>query len=257
MANNLCDRLIDYFNGDLDEQEKKAFEEHLLECNECREELEELRALTGDLPYASEPVEPPEGMKERILENVFVEEPQREKDMQPTLAKREKLTDRRERKPARKLNWWIPLLAAALLLSLLGNAYNVFNENKSVSPENSAPIVASALKRVQFQSTPTSAQKNIQASATLVRTDTGGVQVVVEANDLKQLQGSKVYQVWLIDGKKPYRAGTFIPNKKGSGAVSYTMNLPKNHTWKQIAISVEPTRNSQTPQGNIILASKL
>lgn len=258
MANNNCDRLIDYFNGDLENEEKRAFEKHLLECNECREELEELRALTDDLPYASEPVEPPQGMKERVLTNVFMEEPHDKKVVQTAPVKPEPVEDRDRNRARRKFSWWTPLLAAALLLSLLGNAYNLFNENKNAgNPNTSSPLVASALKRVQFSLTPAASQKNIQASATLVRTDTGGVQVVVSANDLKQLKGTKVYQVWLIDGKKPYRAGTFIPDKKGSGAVSYTMNLPKSHTWDEIAISVEPNRNSQTPKGNIILVSKL
>ncbi|HET7579577.1 MAG TPA: anti-sigma factor [Bacillales bacterium] len=254
MANSQCDRLIDYFNDDLDEQEARAFEEHLEKCAECREELEELKALTEDLPYASEPVDPPDGMKERILTNVFADESpdtrhEESKPEEPT-----PLPVRRAQKTTRKLNWWIPMLAAALLLSLIGNAYSLFNENRNQGNAGGTEV-AQAIEHVQLKDL--SKTRNTQASATMMKTDTGGVRVVLQAKDLKKLKGSKVYQVWLIDGKTPYRAGTFIPNHNGEGAVSYRVNLPKFHTWDKIAISVEPSKNSKTPKGPIILAGTL
>ncbi|HEU5139969.1 MAG TPA: anti-sigma factor [Bacillales bacterium] len=265
MANNHNERLIDYFNGDLDEVSQQAFEKHLQECAECREELEELEALTEDLPYASEPVDPPEGMKKRVLGNVFAEEQsEAEEDESPAEANHKTkpveptpLPARKEQKPKRKMSWWTPLIAAALLLSLIGNAYSLFNENQN-GEKGTGVEVAAAFKSVNLKGT--KAMKNSQGSATLVKTDTGGVRVVVNAKDLKQLQGDQVYQVWLIDDKEkkhPYRAGTFVPDRSGGGAVSYTMNVPGAHSWDTIAITLEPTAHSQKPKGNIVLASKL
>ncbi|HEX7063548.1 MAG TPA: anti-sigma factor [Bacillales bacterium] len=270
MADNHNDRLIDYFNGDLDEVSSQAFEKHLAECSECREELEELKALTQDLPFASDPAEPPEGMKERIFANVFAETQIGEKDEQPREKRQEPefkpkpvksaeptpLPTRKRNKSKRGMNWWTSFIAAALFLSLLGNAYSLFNENQSGG--KGGVDIAAAIKSVELKGT--EAMKKGQGTATLVKTDTGGVSVVVNAKNLKQLQGNKVYQVWLIDDaekKHPYRAGTFVPDQSGGGAVSYTMDLPEYHTWDTIAITLEPTPYSQKPKGNIILSSEL
>ncbi|HEU5139343.1 MAG TPA: anti-sigma factor [Bacillales bacterium] len=274
MADNHNDRLIDYFNGDLDEVSSQAFEKHLAECSECREELEELEALTQDLPFASEPTEPPEGMKERVLANVFAEAQAGEEDnnnphqeqesKEPKLkskpvkpAEPTPLPTRKKKQSKRRMSWLTPLIAAALLLSLLGNAYTLFKENQGGGKAPGVEVAA-AIKSVQLQGT--EAMKNSKGKATLLKTDTGGVRVVVSAENLEQLQGNNVYQVWLIDDsekKHPYRAGTFVPDQTGGGAVSYTMDLPKYHTWDTIAITLEPTPNSQKPKGNIVLASQL
>lgn len=250
MANNQCDRVIDYFNNDLDETEKLAFEEHLFECEECKEELKELKELTSNLPFASEPQEPPAGMKERILFNVLNEDSnddghdqdEKEKELVPMGSKQ-------------KMSWFTPFLAAALLLSLIGNAYEWFNQNPKHTSDQGRLSVASAIKSVHMKST--GVLPNGKANAAMIKTDQGGVRVVLTANGLKPLKGKKVYQVWLIDGKKPYRAGTFVPDQQGSGGVSYTMNLSNYHTWDKIAITIEPTSTSKTPHGKIILASKL
>ncbi|HET7656726.1 MAG TPA: anti-sigma factor [Bacillales bacterium] len=254
MANLQCERLIDYFNGDLNEIEKRAFEAHLLECEECREELNELQMLTDDLPFASEPVNPPVGMKERILNNVFADEKASEGKIEE---KRETVpvTDLRSRGSKMRFGKWAPFLAAALLLSLIGNVYALLSENPSNGPDKGKLSIESAIQSVTLK--PTGVIQNSEARATMLKTDEGRVKVVLVANDLKQLQGSEVYQVWLIDGKTPYRAGTFVPDQQGSGGVAYTMNLPKYHKWDKIAISIEPTSKSQTPQGKIVLVSGL
>jgi hypothetical protein len=56
---------------------------------------------------------------------------------------------------------------------------------------------------------------------------------------------------------KPYRAGTFIPNQTGEGAVTFTIHYSGNHKWDTIAITLEPTAKSQTPKGKIIVSNKL
>lgn len=258
MTNNMCDLLPDYFNGNLDDEEQRRFEQHLQECSNCKEELEEWHALTEDLPYASEPVNPPEGMKERVLGNVLQEassEPradsQRPADKQKPPEPAQKP---RQEVPKRKRSWWTPMLAAALLLSLIGNAYGLFQGNQRGGNEGTdTSKVASALQSVQLQP---KALKNSSGNATMIKGQKG-VNVIVQVENVQDLKGSETYQVWLLEDGQPSRAGTFVPNQNGSGAVSYTMKNAGDHNWDQIAITREPTPNSQKPQGDIVLASKL
>ncbi|KKC47235.1 MULTISPECIES: anti-sigma factor domain-containing protein [Paenibacillus] len=65
--NTECDNVELYAAGALDAAERAAFEEHLEQCAECGAELQELRKLMNLLPLAVDPVEPPEGMKKRVL----------------------------------------------------------------------------------------------------------------------------------------------------------------------------------------------
>ncbi|MFG6496633.1 zf-HC2 domain-containing protein, partial [Fictibacillus sp. UD] len=74
MEQKMCDNLLDYYNGILEDEEKKAFERHLKECSVCQEEWAEWQELTADLPYLSEEADPPVGMKERILANVTADQ---------------------------------------------------------------------------------------------------------------------------------------------------------------------------------------
>lgn len=249
---NEHDLLIDYFNGNLDEDSKWAFEEHLKECQECQQELEELEALTEELPYAAPPMDPPENMKERVLDRVFAEDGGHEDEREDASGS---TTGHSFERPKRKRKWWTPVLAAALLLSLVGNVYAFFGHQQTKQEKEQ---IASATKSVQLQST--KAMKQSAGSATMLKGKDDQLHCVVQANGLKQLQGNKVYQVWLIDNdepKHPQRAGTFVPDQKGGGAVSSQMKNDKNHSWDQVAISLEPNADSQKPKGDIILASDL
>lgn len=249
---NKHDWLLDYFNDCLDDESKREFEVHLQECQACREELEEIRELTQDLPYAAPPADPPEGMKARVLHRVLAESREDESDREHTA---KAIREERNQQPKRKKKWWTPVLAAVLLMSLLGNAYAILGQNQG---KHEKEQIASATKSVQLQST--KAMKQSTGSATLLKGKEDQTHVVVQANDLKQLQGDKVYQVWLINNdepKNPHRAGTFVPDQKGGGAVSYQMKNAKDHNWDQVAISQEPDAHSQKPNGDIILASDL
>jgi anti-sigma-K factor RskA len=245
MQVNHCDRLIDYFNDNLNQALSDQFEEHLLECEACNEELLELYSLTEDLPYASEPVTPPNGMKDRILSKVFVEENGTDK-------KEEEVTVRTF--GTKKNKWLTPLLAASLLLSLLGNGYTILkNQNIAEGPGLSEEI---DLVYKTMQMTPAEGLKNSSASASMIQQD-NGMTVVIQAQNLQELKGDEAYQVWLIEGDQKYRAGTFVPNEKGEGAVVYPMEDTEKHQWEMIAITLEPTSTSQQPQGNIIFSSEL
>ncbi|TKD69953.1 anti-sigma factor [Pseudalkalibacillus hwajinpoensis] len=247
-----CEQLLDYFNGTLTEDDKVQFEAHLESCEECREELKELEELTGDLPYLSIPEEPPAGMKERVLASVF-ENDSEETNLNLTeendSAKLNKTTDFKSERKSRQRKWVAPALAAALFLSLAGNVYNYMNESNPGQTEE----IASLIKAVQLQ--PSEAEKS-GGSAALMN-ENGQMNLVVQVNDVADVEGDQVYQVWLLEGDTPYRAGSFTPNQQGNGEVTYQVEYDGEHKWDAVAITLEPDNTSETPKGKVVLSSGL
>ncbi|MCD5322412.1 MULTISPECIES: anti-sigma factor [Pontibacillus] len=249
-----CDRLIDYISGELQGEEKRAFEAHLEECDECREEVEEMESLMEELPYASEPVEPPKEMKSRVLANVFEGE-QIETDTNVAHKEEYKeenvasLTTHKQEKRVKKP--WTTLLAAGLLLSLSGNVYS-FLATEDGATSNVEESIDEVSKKVTL-----SGQQEALASASIIKQQ-DNMTLVVEAQQMGRLQGDEVYQVWLINGETPYRAGSFVTNQNGEGAVAFSLSrLEAQGDFDTIAITKEPDATSKTPQGDIIVSSEL
>jgi hypothetical protein len=242
MENMNCNHLINYFNRALTEVEMKQFESHLNHCTECREELLELTDLTGDLPYLSEPITPPIGMKKRILDNVLEEESPSEeielvtKQTVPTIIQ--------------KRSWWTPLLAATLLLSLIGNGYALFNINEEKSRSTNLAMMVNSVELQPSETFTSSGEASIF-------TYENEVNIVVQADQLNAIKENEVYQVWLIKDGKPIPAGSFVPDTKGDGSTYYKIKSDEMEKWDTIAITLEPKHGNQLPEGSIVLSSSL
>ncbi|WHX41295.1 anti-sigma factor [Mesobacillus sp. AQ2] len=240
-----CECLLDYFNNTLSDEEKSLFVNHLATCKDCREELEELNMLTADLPFSAELIEPNAGMKDRILASVFEESEAPEELDKPTEIKEYQ---------RRSYRWLQPLLAASLLLSLSANAYFYLNQSGQELSESPREGTDEIVKQVQLA---VSEGYEGNAEAAMIKKEEG-MALVVQASNLKPLTGNEAYQVWLIDeaGEK-FRAGTFRTTPEGKGAVTYSVKYKGEHKWTTIAVTLEPTPDSQQPKGEIVLASQL
>ncbi|SIS64347.1 anti-sigma factor [Salimicrobium flavidum] len=256
MSEKRCDMLIDYFNGQLTDEEEKQFEEHLETCESCQAELDEWRSLTEDLPYLSEPVEPESGMKDRVLSSIFDEEEQEETgNEQKNIEREQKKEEPVLFQPKKKRNWAVWGLAAALTASLIGNAAFLTQTPETVAPEPSEEeVVIDNLQQALTLQNPEGGEANGRAS--MVAND-GEAQLVVQAEQLDALSGDEAYQVWLLEEGEPVRAGTFVPNEEGTGAVTYPMEGLQDRNWETLAITKEPGPDSETPQGDIVLASEI
>jgi anti-sigma-K factor RskA len=251
MEKKMCDQLLDYYNGILFDEEKAAFESHLEECSACQEELAEWQELTTDLPYLSDEIKPPTGMKERILTNVFEsKQPINKVETNRPIAPVLDIDPVKSETRKKKNGWMTGLLAAGLLLSLGTNAYLYAENEKNEQVMNEQ--IGKTYKSVQLASEET----NSAGIASMVQEDEK-MNLVVQTHNMSQVKGNEVYQVWLIEGDKKYRAGTFVPDEKGNGAVVFPVNFPGEHKWDAVAISHEPTPDSKQPKGTIVLASNL
>ncbi|PKR78160.1 hypothetical protein CEY16_06995 [Halalkalibacillus sediminis] len=261
-----CNWLIDYFNGELSIEEQKQFEEHLKNCSECQQELAELNALHEDLPFASEPVDPPEGMKDRVLANVFAageEESTNEKETVEDRTSNEtdqRVTSINEHEPRRKVQKKQGLfytLAAVLFLSIAGNVYFLMEMSDTAEGPSPGEETENQTDRL-VQSVTLGATEVMDANgqASILENENGRT-LLVQADNLEAVSGDQAYQVWLLEGEQPYRAGTFVPGEDGSGAVSFDLDQLEGVNWDTVAITLEPTPNSELPQGDILLAAGL
>lgn len=245
-----CDHVIDYLNGTLTAEQMREFELHLNSCEDCRELLE----AVGELPYLAEAAEPPAGMKARILANVFDDSQQEEepvKKQEPTL-ETQQTTPKQESKvvpmvkPPKQQTWWRPMIAAVLLLSLLGNAYAFMK----LSDEGGGGQTESAFQSIDLQA---SEGFGGNAKAALVR-DGDSLEVVVQADQLQELSGTEVYQIWLLKDGKPIPAGAFESDADGKGAAYYQL-AANTEEWDTIAITLEPEAGNELPEGEIVLSA--
>ncbi|GLI82522.1 hypothetical protein ANABIO32_02090 [Rossellomorea marisflavi] len=239
MTQHQCDHILDYYNGHLSELEKAAFEKHLASCSECQDFLKELKQISGYLPYSSEPVEPPTDLEDRVFARILNES---EEKQEPAAAPRQK----------RRRPWIFPSIAAALALSIIGNAYlfTQLEDQKRVVEEATIDEVVEYAELA-----PVSGQGTGTASIIKQGKQTS---MVVQASDLAKLSDKEVYQVWLIKDEKPERAGTFVTSGDGKGSVIFKFNKEfTEKDWDQVAVSLEPDANSELPQGEIVLAADI
>lgn len=249
MNHQMCDQLVDYFNGQLNETDKRSFEKHLATCEECQTELAEWKALTDDLPYVSGTINPPEGMKERVLNAVFEQENAQQVTPITPVALKDSITSIKKKK--KKVFPWLPALAAVLMLSVGANIFLasiVKNQQQDIVAQNE--VVDQLLAYVNLS--PVVGEASGTASIVKHGDET---RVVVQANSLPKLSNDEVYQVWLIDENGPIRAGTFKSDSQ-EGAVVFTLPEGMDQDWTQVAVSHEPNEESKTPLGNVLMASK-
>lgn len=245
-----CDHVIDYLNGTLTAEEMREFQLHLSSCEDCRELVE----AVGELPYLAEAAEPPAGMKDRILANVFDESDREEpiihqqataQAVEPASKPAPKVVPMA--KPSKERNWLRPMIAAVLLLSLLGNAYAFMKLSDDGGGQTEAA----------FQSIDMQASENFGGHAKAALLSEGdSLEVVVQAEQLQELSGSEVYQIWLLKDGKPIPAGAFEADADGEGAAYYQLEQ-NTEEWDTIAITLEPEAGNELPQGEIVLSSGL
>ncbi|AIQ49971.1 hypothetical protein R70723_31890 [Paenibacillus sp. FSL R7-0273] len=257
----LCEWAELYALGALQDDEMERFEVHLQDCPECEKLVKEYRQVIELLPLASEPAEPPSGMKKRILSRVMEAEAPVQKTQKPVSEVPEPV--RVEQKPAVKtvpvpgkkplLRYVSAGLAAAVvgLLIYTGQLRQDVGQLQSQVDASSGPLQQIKVNESVVLS-PSAVEAAAKGLATII-SDTGGTHLVVQAEGLPELTGTEVYQVWLIKGDVPQNAGTFVA-QGGNGALYYTFEPQEYDT---VAITLEPDAGGEAPRGQIVLVAPI
>jgi anti-sigma-K factor RskA len=246
-----CELVLDYFNGHLAQTEKEEFEQHLATCPECQEELMELQDLLGDVALVSEQASPPPEMKKRILDNVFAADVKPDKAIvTPIASKKEVIETPLIKNTASKKTWLTTLLAASLLLSLIGNGYLMMQNGED------SDLAAEELKQPDNVVTLQPSDAVGSGFAALFQQDQA-LSVMIQTQDLPELTGNEVYQVWLLKDGAPIPAGDFTIDDQGKGYVFHNIAETTTEDWDTIAITLEPQSGNELPEGEIHLSAGL
>jgi anti-sigma-K factor RskA len=219
--------------GALDEQDARAFVEHLESCPICRLEVAELQVVADVLPMAAPQLVPPPALKSRIM-SVVESEAQLLRAAGPEADRPPAAADGRERR--RFLGWLRPLPAAVLATALLalGVVAGVLlsGGEDTISHPGFGPKGAQVALRVT------------------------GQHGVLDLRGMPAAPSGRVYQVWLIHGKdKPRPTHTlFTVPSDGRARVEILESLKDTD---QVLVTTEPPGGSRQPTSAPLMGAKL
>jgi anti-sigma-K factor RskA len=222
-----------YLLGALPEDERGAYEAHLLECPACRDEVDDLATAAEALPASAAPVSPPPELKARIMavverEAALLAAAGPEADRPPAPARE------RPRRP-----WWrlhprlLPV--AGVLLGLLAG----FGAATLLSDG------ARTVTAVVDESMAPGARAELEVEDDELRLETRGLPVP---------PAGRVYQVWL---KRPGRPpeptrALFRPGRDGAA----TAAVEGSHEGvRQVLVTEEPRGGSRSPTRPPVVAA--
>jgi hypothetical protein len=170
-----------YLLGALNDLERQTFERHLTGCSECQEEVERLRPAAEALPGSVVQLEPPPGLKRRLMAEV-------EGDSNVTAL------------PARRRPMRLLAVAAVLLVGLVVG-FGVAQLGGDDDTRTVGVTVAKAMPR---------------AGGTLEIADD---RATLKLHNMPDLGRARVYQVWFQHGDRLVPTRTFEVGPNGRGDV--------------------------------------
>jgi len=216
-----------YLLGALSDAERASFEGHLVDCPECRHELERLRPAADLLPRSVEQVEPPASLKRSLME--VVEREAKERDGAPSVA----------RPPLGvRLRGWLggslrPALAGAAVVLAIAIGFGVAQlggeETRTVAAQTTLPDASGSLK---------------------VHDD----DAMLEVRGMPSLEQGRVYQAWVQRDGMIEPEPTFEVGADGRGVVAVPEDLSDADA---VMVTREPSGGSRAPSEKPILTVTL
>ena len=216
-----------YLLGALSDAERASFEGHLVDCPECRHELERLRPAADLLPRSVEQVEPPASLKRSLME--VVEREAKERDGAPSVA----------RTPLGvRLRGWLggslrPALAGAAVVLAIAIGFGVAQlggeETRTVAAQTTVPDASGSLK---------------------VHDD----DAMLEVRGMPSLEQGRVYQAWVQRDGMIEPEPTFEVGADGRGVVAVPEDLSDADA---VMVTREPSGGSRAPSEKPILTVTL
>jgi hypothetical protein len=216
-----------YVLGALSDAERASFEGHLVDCAECRHEVERLRPAADLLPRSVEQVEPPPSLKRSLME--VVEREAKERDGAPSV----------ERTPlGERLRGWLggslrPALAGAAVVLAIAVGFAVAQrggeDTRTVTAQTTLPDASGSLK---------------------VHDD----DAILEVRGMPSLEPGRVYQAWVQRDGMVEPEPTFEVGADGRGVVAVPEDLSDADA---VMVTREPSGGSRAPSEKPILTVTL
>jgi anti-sigma-K factor RskA len=280
--------------GALSGEEDAAVREHLSSCTQPHPEIEELGGVVPYLAESLEPVEPPAGLRARILAAAAAERPAAGATEQPAAIQRPAAAttvDRAATPPAptapaepvafpsaaeraarasgradrsTSVGTWVMRIAAVLAIAALG-AWNLQLQGRLTGVEDD--LAAATAYQQGVANVLAVASQDGAAVAILAPADPSSVarglaatspdgRVVLSMHDLEPTSGTEVYEAWVIVGDAdPVPLGGFAVGDNGTGVFEASTDLADAGTI--LALTLEPAPGATTPTAPVLTVGAL
>ncbi len=239
----------------LPEEERRDFEDYLAVHPERQAEIDDLGAVAGLLAFSPHELEPPEGLRSRVMEVVKAEAAPRRDSRPSVFARFGRYVGTRGLALGAAAVLVVGLLSWNLLLQgevkdLQGRVQNAQGQVANLQGK-----VQDAQDQRQLRQSPTiqlaGSWADQGANAELASIDKH--QVILVAKNMPSVPDDRTCQVWVIKGDAPEPSGLFQPDGNMT-ATPITNSIKKADT---IAVTVEPAGGSEQPTGDIVLSAEL
>lgn len=241
----ICKLCFDYFIKECSIEDQQTFERHLPDCQKCQFELNDLRITWEAIPVEIERIEPPEELKQQVMDAV-------------TGTEAKNAGNHLVRKSSLQLRAWVGAAAAVLVLlaaAMVWNHNSVGNKTAVIPVEQALSVSAAQIERLIPLNRVSYDSSNSYGIACIVNNGQNK-QFIVYIFDAKETVEDQAYQVWLIDDNERRSAGTFRVDHQGVGVLAMPI-ASDDLTFDGISISLEPDDQGSQPRGAEILESEV
>lgn len=245
---NKCESLSLYIINELTEQGKEQFERHLKTCAQCQSELDSLQETWQALSYDFDEVDVPESLKSDVMDFIFEEN---RADHAQEEVKKHRLIDRVKFILTKQFTPLSACITAILTISLIGLFWNHLQLKNEI-----AMLKNDVVEPVQIVTTFSLRGENLATNAigtAYLLKEGDNTSLIVELNNMPSTKEDEVYQVWLLKNGNRQNAGTLKPDQNGNGLITY--RLPKDISFDDIGITLEPNPYNTQPQGEKVMGT--
>ena len=239
----------------LPDDEREIFEQHLVVCDACAQEVAELQATAARLGAASYTTPPP-GLRERVMAEIDAtrqERPSGVTDATDELGARR--SDGSGRGSGRGVGWVTKVAVAAaavLVVAVAGLSVTIANLNDRLAQvETASSQVIDVLAAAD--ATVVSAEGPDGSVGRVVASPARG-EAVFLAGEMGQAPGGRTYELWLIDADGATPAGVFDTDERGRATRVMTGDIANASA---IGVTVEPAGGSPQPTSEPVMVFEL
>ncbi|MCL6604922.1 MAG: anti-sigma factor [Paenibacillus sp.] len=247
-----CDLCLDVLSGVCTDEERIAFEHHLLTCSACQTERNELLLTWGALYANMEPKEPPMDLKQQVMDAAFAAD----EDLD---VPHEKVIPNNRRFRTRRSRMFTASVSMILIFFIAGSVWNVWlYQERSRGPlpiEEALSVSAAQISQVMMLKAQSPSEDEAYGIACVV--DNGqSKQFVLYVYGASETNGNQAYQVWLIKDGVRRSAGTFRVSEDSKGVGVLAMPIQSDTLdFDKIGITLEPDDNGDQPRGQKMFGS--
>ncbi|MES9684157.1 hypothetical protein CN514_19420 [Bacillus sp. AFS001701] len=244
---SFSNEIVCYMLGEVTEEEKHFFEEHIINCESCRLEVQETEEAWNMIPLNLDDVEIPSNLKAEVMNFIFPTDNSTDYHQLETMFKTSFETIINIRK------FLYVLTAAIILISFIGLIWNNLQLRKELAQVNKKTISPTDVVQVYSLKSADPRINSAKGNAWFYKQG-DRKQIVFKLQGLETTKGTEAYQVWLIHDGKRRSAGTFHVDKNGNGFLTHVFN-EKEQIFEAIGISLEPDAKGVQPRGKKVLST--